>query len=131
MKLKVLLPTHVLVDEDVVKVIAEAENGSFCLLPHHVDFVAAIVPGIFSFVTPEIVEQFYAVDEGILIKCGQDVTLSIRNAVRGPDLGVLKKSVQKQFIELEDREKMSRSALVRLEAGFVRRFMDLEKQELT
>jgi F-type H+-transporting ATPase subunit epsilon len=104
MKLKVLLPTHVLVDEDVVKV---------------------------SFVTPEIVEQFYAVDEGILIKCGQDVTLSIRNAVRGPDLGVLKKSVQKQFIELEDREKMSRSALVRLEAGFVRRFMDLEKQELT
>jgi len=131
MKLKVLLPTEILVDEEVVKVIAEAENGSFCLLSRHVDFVAAIIPGIFSFVTPELVEQFYAVDEGILIKCGQEVTLSTRNAVRGPDLGVLKKTVQKQFVELEDREKMSRSALARLEAGFIRRFMDLEKQGLT
>ena len=131
MKLKVLLPTEILVDEEVVKVIAEAENGSFCLLPRHVDFVAAIVPGIFSFVTPELVELFYAVDEGILVKCGHEVMLSIRNAVRGPDLGVLKKTVQKQFVELEDREKMSRSALARLEAGFIRRFMDLQKQGLT
>lgn len=131
MKLKVLLPTQILVDEEVVKVIAEAENGSFCLLPHHVDFVAAIVPGIFSFVTSELVELFYAVDEGILVKCGHEVMLSIRNAVRGPDLGMLKQTVQKQFVELEDREKMSRSALARLEAGFIRRFMDLQKQGLT
>ncbi len=131
MKLKVLLPTEILIDEEVVKVIAEAENGSFCLLSRHVDFVAAIIPGIFSFVTLELVEQFYAVDEGILIKCGQEVMLSTRNAVRGPDLGVLKKAVQKQFVELEDREKMSRSALARLEAGFIRRFMDIEKQGLT
>jgi F-type H+-transporting ATPase subunit epsilon len=128
MKLKVLLPTEVLVDEEVVKVIAEAENGSFCLLPRHVDFVAAIVPGIFSFVTPDLVELFYAVDEGIMVKCGHEVMLSIRNAVRGPDLGMLKKTVQKQFVELEDKEKMSRSALARLEAGFIRRFMDLSKQ---
>ncbi|RZB32045.1 MAG: F-type H+-transporting ATPase subunit epsilon [Desulfobacteraceae bacterium Eth-SRB1] len=131
MKLKVLLPTQILVDEEVVKVIGEAENGSFCLLPHHVDFVAAIVPGIFSFVTSELVELFYAVDEGILVKCGHEVMLSIRNAVRGPDLGMLKQTVQKQFVELEDKEKMSRSALARLEAGFIRRFMDLQKQGLT
>lgn len=127
MKLKVLLPTEILVDEEVVKVIAEADNGSFCLLPRHVDFVTAIVPGIFSFVTPDLVEQFYAVDEGILIKCSQEIMLSTRNAVRGPDLGELKKTVEKQFVELEDREKMSRSALARLEAGFIRRFMDIEK----
>ena len=124
MKLKVLLPTEILVDEEVVKVIAEAENGCFCLLPRHVDFVTAIVPGIFSFITSKLVELFYAVDDGILVKCGQEVMLSTRNAVRGPDLGVLKKTVQKQFIELEDREKMSRSALARLEVGFIRRFMD-------
>ncbi|MBW2569141.1 MAG: F0F1 ATP synthase subunit epsilon [Deltaproteobacteria bacterium] len=129
MKLKILLPTEILVDQNVIKVIAEAENGSFCLLPSHVDFVAAIVPSIFSFVTPGLVELFYAVDEGILIKCGQEVMFSTRNAVRGPDLGALKKTVQKQFVELEDREKMSRSALARLEAGFIRRFMDLQNRD--
>ena len=127
MKLKVLLPTHVLVDEEVVKVIAEAENGSFCLLPRHIDFAAALVPGLFCFVTALGSEQFLAVNEGILIKCGAEVMVSTRNAVIGPDLGMLKQTIQKQFLELEDREKMSRSALAKLEANFVRRFMDLEK----
>jgi len=45
MQLKVLLPTQVLVDEPVSKVVAEGEDGSFCLLPRHVDFTSALVPG--------------------------------------------------------------------------------------
>jgi F-type H+-transporting ATPase subunit epsilon len=127
MKLKVLLPTHILVNKEVVKVIAEAENGSFCLLPRHIDFAAPLVPGLFFFVTDQGVEQFLAVDEGVLIKCGSEVLVSTRNAVIGPDLGMLKQTIQKQFIELEDREKISRSALAKLEANFVRRFMELKK----
>jgi len=130
MRLKVLLPTHILVDEEIIKVIAEAENGSFCLLQRHIDFAAALVPGLFSFVTAQGVEQFLAVDEGVLIKCGSEVLVSTRNAVIGPDLGLLKQTIRKQFVELEDREKMSRSALAKLEANFVRRFMELEKPGL-
>ena len=129
MKLKVLLPTQVLIDEKVIKVIAEAENGSFCLLPRHIDFATVLVPGLLSFLTTQGAEQFLAVDEGILIKCGGEVLVSTRNAVLGPDLGMLKQTIQKQFVELEDREKMSRSALAKLEANFVRRFMELEKPE--
>ena len=127
MKLKLLLPTEVLIDEEVTKVIAEAENGSFCLLPRHIDFVAALVPGILSFESGKGREEFLAVDEGILVKCGQEVLVSTRNAVRGPELGMLKQTVQEQFLVLEDREKMSRSALAKLEANFVRRLMELEK----
>jgi len=127
MKLKVLLPTHILVDEEVTKVIAEAENGSFCLLPRHIDFAPPLVPGLFSFVTAQGVEQFLAVDEGVLIKCGGEVLVSTRNAVIGPDLGMLKQTIQKRFVELDDREKISRSALAKLEANFVRRFMELKK----
>ncbi len=51
MRLRVLLPTEVLLDVEVTKVIAEAENGFFCLLPRHVDFVAALVPGILYYTT--------------------------------------------------------------------------------
>ncbi len=129
MKLKVLLPTQILVDENIIKVVAEAENGSFCLLPRHIDFAAALVPGLLSFVTARGIEQFLAVDEGILIKCGSEVLVSTRNAVIGPDLGILKQTIQKQFLELEDREKMSRSALAKLEVNFVRRFIELKKPE--
>ena len=49
MKLMVLLPTEVLIDEEARKITAEAQNGSFCLLPRHIDFVTALVPGILSF----------------------------------------------------------------------------------
>jgi F-type H+-transporting ATPase subunit epsilon len=127
MNLKVLLPTEVLVEEDVAKVTTEAHNGFFCLLPRHVDFVAAIVPGILFFETVGGRETFLALDEGILVKCGQEVVVSTRNAVLGPDLGQLKRTVEERFKVLDDREKTARSAMVKIEAGFIRRFLEIQK----
>jgi len=126
MKLKVLLPAEVLLEEDITKVIAEAHNGFFCLLPRHVDFVAALVPGILSYETGSGHEVFLAVDEGIFIKCGQEVLVSTRNAVRGPDLGQLRLTVVEKFEALDEREKSARSAMTRIEAGFVRRFLEIQ-----
>jgi F-type H+-transporting ATPase subunit epsilon len=126
MNLKVLLPTEVLIEEEVTKVIAEAPNGFFCLLPKHVDFVTALVPGILSFETTGDREEFLAVDEGILIKCGGEVSVSTRNAMRGPDLGQLKRAVVERFETLDEREKTARFAMTRIEAGFVRRFLEIQ-----
>jgi F-type H+-transporting ATPase subunit epsilon len=125
MNLKVLLPTQVLVDERVGKVVAEAENGSFGLLPRHVDFVAPLVPGLLSFVTEEGREEFLAVDEGLLVKRGEEVLVSTRRAVRGADLGRLREVIDREFRTLEDRERLTRTALARLESDIVRRFMEL------
>lgn len=129
MKLKVLIPNEVFLDRDVSKITAEAENGSFCLLPRHVDFVAALVPGILGYETPEGRERFVAIDEGTLVKCGCEVLVSTRSAVAGADLGALEQIVTEQFEVLDDRERMARSASARLEAGLVRRFMELDKHE--
>jgi F-type H+-transporting ATPase subunit epsilon len=126
MKLKVLLPAEVLIEEDVTKVVAEAHNGFFCLLPRHVDFVAALVPGILSYEIGSGREVFLAVDEGILIKCSQEVLVSTRNAVRGPDLGQLRLTVVEKFEALDEREKSARSAMAKIEAGFVRRFLEIQ-----
>ncbi len=125
MKLKVLLPTEVLIEEEVVKVIAEAEDGSFCLKPKHVDFVAALVPGLLSFETTGGREEFLAVDEGTLVKCGAEVLVSTANAVRGPNLGTLKDTVEKQFMVVDDGQKSARSAVAKLEANLVRKFIEL------
>ena len=125
MKLKILIPTVVLIDREVTKVIAEAENGHFCLLPHHIDFVAALVPGILSFTTEEGKEIFVAVDEGILVKCAQEVLVSTRNAVEGNNLETLKQTVVEQFQELDEKEKLTRSVLAQFEATMMRRFKEL------
>jgi F-type H+-transporting ATPase subunit epsilon len=126
MRLKVLLPSEVLLDAAVTKVIAEAENGAFCLLPRHIDFVAALVPGLLSFETEDEREEFLAVDEGILVKCGVQVLVSTRQAVRGPDLGSLRQAVDEQFRIVDEQERKARAAAARLEADLVRRFLELE-----
>ncbi|ADE15058.1 ATP synthase F1, epsilon subunit [Nitrosococcus halophilus Nc 4] len=127
MHLKVLLPTEVLVDEVVSKVIAEARNGAFCLLPRHIDFVAALVPGILVFTTEDKRENYLAVDEGTLVKCGQEVLISVLNGARSTDLEDLKAIVEENFRHLDEYERLTRTALARLEAGVIRRFMELEE----
>lgn len=129
MHLKVLLPSEVLIEEKVEKVTAEAQNGSFCLLPRHIDFVAALVPGLLSYETVDGKEVFLAVDEGILIKCDDEVTVSTLNAVQGLRLGELRKTVEERFEEMDEREKTVRSAMAKIEAGFVRRFLEIQGHE--
>lgn len=123
MKLKVLLPTEIFIDQEISKVTAEAENGYFCLLPRHADFVTALVPSLLSFVSKTGKEEFIAVDEGILIKVGSEVLISTRNAMRGPDLGTLRQIIEEQFETINDQEKKARSILASIEASFVRRFL--------
>ena len=128
MNLKVLLPTGILVDEEARKVVAEAANGSFCLQPQHIDFVAALVPGLLMFEDAGGEEVFLAIDEGTLVKCGDEVLVSSRRAVRGGALEKLQETVEEEFSALDDRERNARSASARLEAGLVRRFIELQSQ---
>ncbi len=129
MRLKIMTPTQIVVNQETVKVIAEAENGSFCLLPRHIDFVAALVPGILSFFDSEGTEEFAAVDEGILIKAGREVLVSTRNAVRSKKLGTLRQTVAQEFQVKDERERTALAAGARLEADIVRKFIELGERE--
>ena len=127
MKLKVFLPSQILVDQEALKISAEAENGSFTMLPRHIDFVTALVPGLLSFVSKDGEEHFLALKEGILVKCGTEVLVSTPDAVIGPDLGELRRTVEEHFREFDEHETVARAAVARLEADLVRRFMELEQ----
>ena len=127
MRLKILLPTEVLLDEEVDKVLAEGDNGWFCLLPNHQGFVSALVPGMLMYMLPNGTERVLAVDEGVLVKCGSDVLVSVRAAVPGTNLGSLKRAVEEQFNRLDEREKKARAAAAKLELDLVRRFVELRE----
>ncbi len=111
MNLKILLPTGILLHEEINKITAEAVNGLFCLLPRHIDFLAALAPGILSFVSVEGKEEFLAVDEGVLVKAGPEVLVSSTRAVRGGELGQLKETVERVFRKIDDQEKAARSTM--------------------
>lgn len=125
MMLKVLIPAKVLIEQKVTKIIAEAENGSFCILPRHIDFVTSLVPGILSFTSGDE-EVFLAVDEGILVKWGSDVMVSTRKAVVSKNIATLQQTVKEQFRILDEGEKKTRSILAKLEADIARRILELE-----
>jgi F-type H+-transporting ATPase subunit epsilon len=127
MKLKVLLPDRTLVDEeDVRKVSLEAEDGAITLLARHQDLATALVPGILSFESAGGGETFLALAEGTLVKCGEEVLVSARRGILGPELGNLRERVEAEFRQLDERETSARTALAKIEATFVHRFIELE-----
>jgi F-type H+-transporting ATPase subunit epsilon len=127
MNLKVLLPFGIFTEKtDVLRIVAETQEGSFGLLPNRLDCVAALVPGIFNFETKSEGEIFIAVDEGILVKTGSDVLVSVRRAIGGSDLGQLSELVEREFLTLDEHEQTMRFALAKLEVGFLQRLGSIE-----
>ena len=127
MRLKVRTPSRVLFEEDVTKIEAKAENGWFGMLPRHIDFVAALEPGVMTFEPVDKAPEYVAIDHGILVKCGREVAISTRSAVRGTNIAELKKEIELQFLIQREHERAARSLEAKLEAELVRSLLESEK----
>lgn len=129
MNLIVLLPSEVFVQKTgVSRIVAETREGSFGLLPHRLDCVAALTPGILTYENEVEGEVCLAVDEGVLVKTGPDVLVSVRRALGGTDLGHLRDAVLTEFLTLDERERNVRSVLTRLETGLLRRLVAFQHE---
>jgi len=125
MNLKVLLPFRIFAEKaGVSRIVAETRNGSFGLLPRRLDCVAALAPGILICENKAEGEVYMAVDEGVLVKTGADVFVSVRNAIGGTDLGQLREAVEREFRNLNEREQSVRSVMAKIESGFIRRLAE-------
>ncbi len=123
MNLKVLLPFQVFAEKTgVSRIVAETHEGSFGLLQRRLDCVAALAPGILTYETEADGEVFVAVDEGVLVKTGADVLVSVRSALGGADLNELRDAVKQEFLTLDEDEQSVRTVMAKLESGFLRRF---------
>ncbi|WP_417734365.1 F0F1 ATP synthase subunit epsilon [Rosistilla oblonga] len=129
MTLKILLPYQVLIERsDVSRVVVETPDGAFGLLPHRLDCVAAITPGILVYESEDAGESYVAVDEGAMVKTGKNVLVSVRNAIIGADLSELREAVQREFLTLNEQEQDTRAVLARMEVDFVRRIANLHHE---
>lgn len=127
MKLKILLPTEIFLEIEITKITAEGENGHFTLLPRHIDFVSTLMPSILLFETNDHQTKIMAIDEGILVKCGQEVLVSVKNIIEGDSLITLQETVEKQFKILDEQNKKARTACANLEASLIRNFIKFDQ----
>lgn len=129
MQVTLHLPTHALFAGRATKLFAVAQNGSFGILPNHIDFVTALVPSVLTLQTPEGEELVFGIDEGLLVKKGHTIDVAVRRGVIGDDLETLRETVRETFVDMDENERMARSALSRLEANMVRSFADLRSHK--
>ncbi len=128
MTLKVLQPVRIFAEKaGVSRIVAETREGLFGLLPHRLDCVAALVPGILTYEDEEG-EVSLAVDEGVLVKTGLDVLVSVRNAIGGADLARLRAAVEREFLNLSEREQDVRSVMEKLESDLIRRLAEFHHE---
>ena len=126
MHLKILLPFQVFAEKtNVSRIVAETPEGFFGLLPHRLDCVAALAPGILTYETAADGEVFVAVDEGVIVKAGPDVLVSVRRALAGANLGQLRDAVEREFLTLDEQEKSVRSVVAKMEGDLIRRMATL------
>jgi F-type H+-transporting ATPase subunit epsilon len=124
-KLQILTPARVVVEDEVTSVTAEGREGSFGILPQHVDYVSPLVPGILAYRrSADGSDRILAIDQGTLVKVGDEVLVSVRDAVLGEELETLRETVERRFQRLDEREREARSALATMEARFIRRFLE-------
>jgi len=125
MKLKVLLPFQVFAEKaGVSRIVAETRQGSFGVLPRRLDFVAALAPGILMYETTAEGEVYLAVDEGVLVKTGPDVLVSVRNAIAGTDLGQLRDTVEQEFATRDEWDQRVERVLAKMGSDFIRRLAE-------
>ena len=128
-RLKVLLPFGVFADRTgVSRIVAETHDGSFGLLPRRRDCVAALSAGILTYEIAGEEPVFLAVDEGVLIKTGAEVLVSVRRALSGTDLAQLRHVVDQEFLAANARDHSARMAMTKLETGFLRRLAVLQHE---
>ena len=119
MTLEILLPQRVYATiTGVERIVAENLDGAFGLLPHRLDCVAALAPGILAYVTGAG-ESWLAIDQGTLVKTGLRVRVAARAVQSGADLAGLHAAVASQFLAIDDNERAVRGAMRKLEAGFI------------
>ncbi|MHB8859347.1 MAG: F0F1 ATP synthase subunit epsilon [Thermoleophilia bacterium] len=123
MRLKVMAPAKIVADRDASKVVAKSPDGYFCLLPHHVDFVSELIPGILSLEDGDGREESFAIDEGILVKCGDEVLVATRSAYGEIPGRKIDPAEAESRMAPDGEEARCREIVAGMESEFVNRFL--------
>ena len=119
MNLKVVTPYSVVLNTPISQVTIDAVDGFFTLKPKHIDFINALKASIISY-KKEDKESFIACNRGVVVKKGDEVSISTPLAILSDNLDELKKKIAIDFQAMEEERKEVRVSMARLEVGLTK-----------
>jgi F-type H+-transporting ATPase subunit epsilon len=125
MKLRIVTPLAVVVDEDgVLAVRAEDSSGGFGVLPGHADFLTSLTLSVVSWKRADASRLYCAVRRGVFsVSGGREVAIATREAIVGDDLATLDRTVLARFHADLDVERSERVDSTRLQLAAIRQIM--------
>lgn len=124
MRLRIVTPLVVVVDEDALAVRAEDASGSFGILPGHADFLTHLAISVVGWKRNDGSRRYCAVRRGMLsVGGGESVAVATREAIVGDDLATLDSSVLKRFRADTEQERSERFESLQLQINAVRRIV--------
>jgi F-type H+-transporting ATPase subunit epsilon len=125
MRLVVMTPEALVVDDDVVHVRAEDESGAFGILDRHADLLTALVISVLVYRDRQRREHFVAVRAGLLsVTGGRRVEVLTRDAVASDDLESLEGDVIRRFRVSAQDEARAQTGTAKLEGALLERVAD-------
>lgn len=126
MRLRIVTPLAVVVDEDDVRAVrAEDASGGFGILPGHADFLTSLALSVVSWQGGDGARRYCAVRHGVLSvsERGQAVAVATREAIPGGDLTTLDQTVLRRFRADVEEERTERTESTRLQMTAIRQIM--------
>lgn len=121
------LPNAVLYSGEASKLYAESDSGAFGLWPNHADLVCSLTPSVLIITDLQQQERYFGLDQGLLVKHGNQVQIAVRRGLQGNNLAELATQVQQAFVQADEDERVARSALAKLELGMVKQLHELKR----
>lgn len=123
MRLRIVTPLSIVVDDDIDSLRAEDASGSFGVLPGHTRFLTALAISIISW-RLSVGERFCAIRGGVMtVTGGSVIEIATREAVIGEDLASLDAEVLARFQSDAEEERVEHVDAVLLQLNVIRRMV--------
>ena len=129
MKLRILTPSEVILDEEVAHVTAEDQTGSLGIRQGHATLMTPLVPGIVIARRNGGSERYVAVNGGVMLVDNDTVEIVSRQAVAGADMAQLETNVVAGFEKENDDDRANRAAFEKLRISFMRGVVEFDKAD--
>jgi len=128
-KLRVLTPSEVILEQDVAHVTVEDPTGSLGIRPGHATLMTPLVPGVVVARTERGSEYYVAVNGGVMLVDKDAVEIVARQAIAGTSAAELESNVVAGFEKDSDDARANRAAFEKLRISFMRGVVELDRAD--